>query len=157
MSVTRFGDAVAALITAYQAAAALDGVPVSDGVQPTAVSAADFVIVGHDGSTDGDGILQAAATAGTYAQDLAYFPNVSEERGTVNVLVASQSPDITAVAACRARVTTLVAACEDAADTATAQDLAFDGTTDGRFLTRQGAGGLAVMCAYRVAYSAPWG
>ena len=157
MSTTRFADAMAALLAAYQAAPALAGVPVSDGVQPTAVSAADFVIVGHDASTDADGILQAAATAGTYQQDLAYFPNVSEERGSVNVLVASQSPDITGVAACRARVTALVAACEDAADTATAQDLTFDGTTDGRFITRQGAGGLAVICAFRVAYSAPWG
>jgi hypothetical protein len=54
-------------------------------------------------------------------------------------------------------VTALVAACEDAADAASAPHLKFDGTTDGRFITRQGAGGLAVICAYRVAYSAPWG
>jgi hypothetical protein len=157
VSTTRFADAVAALLAAYQAAPALAGVPVSDGVQPAAMAAADFVIIGHDASTDADGILQAAALAGTYTQNLAYMPNVSEERGSINVVAASQSPDITAVAACRARVTVLVAACEDAADTASAPDLTFDGTSDGRFITRQGAAGLAVICAYRVAYSAPWG
>ena len=156
MSTTRFGDAVAALLAAYQAAPALAGVPVSDGVQPSALAAADFVIVGHDASMDGDGILQPAALTGTYTQDVAYFPDVSEERGSVNVVIASQTPDTTAVAACRARVTALVAACEDAADAASAPHLKFDGTTDGRFITRQGAGGLAVICAYRVAYSAPW-
>jgi hypothetical protein len=157
VSTTRFGDAVAALLAACQAAPALAGVPVSDGVQPSAMTAADFVIIGHDASMDADGVLQAAALTGTYQQDVAYFPDVSEEHGSVNVVVASQTPDTTAVAACRARVTALVAACEDAAGAASAPHLTFDGTTDGRFITRQGAGGLAVICAYRVAYSAPWG
>jgi hypothetical protein len=30
------------------------------------------------------------------------------------------------------------------------------GTADGRFIYRQSAGGIAVLCAYRVSYSAPW-
>ena len=28
--------------------------------------------------------------------------------------------------------------------------------TDGRIIYRQSAGGVVVMCAYRVSYSAPW-
>jgi hypothetical protein len=157
VSVTRFADAVAALYAAYQAAPALAGVPVSNTVTPTAYAAADFVIIGHDASMDGDGILQPAALAGTYTQDLAYMPDVTEERGSINVIAVSQSPDITAVAATQARVTVLVAACEDAADAASAPHLKFDGTSDGRFITRQGANGLAVICAFRVGYSTPWG
>jgi len=156
VSTTRFADAVTAIVTAYQNAPALAGVPVADGVQPSAMAAADFIIVGHDATMDGDGILQPAALAGTYTQNLAYFPDVSEERGTVSCLAASQSPDITAVAACRARVAALVAACEDAAAAASVPHLSLDGTTDGRWITRQGANGLAVICAWRVAYSAPW-
>lgn len=156
MSTIRFADALAALLAAYQAAPALAGIPVSSTVAPTAYAAADFIIVGHDASMDGDGFLQSAALAGTYTQNLAYMPNVTEERGTVNCLIACQSPDITDVAGRLARAQALAAACEDAADAASATQLTFDGTTDGRFITRQGANGLAVICAYRVAYSAPW-
>jgi len=156
VSTIRFADALAALLAAYQAAPALTGIPVASAVTPTAYAAADFVIVGHDASMDSDGVLQAAALAGTYTQNLAYFPNVTEERGSINCLIACQSPDVTDVAGRMARAQALAAACEDAADAAAAPDLTFDGTSDGRFITRQGANGLAVICAYRVAYSAPW-
>jgi hypothetical protein len=50
-----------------------------------------------------------------------------------------------------------MAAAEDAAAAAAVAHLTFDGTADGRFITRQGAAGLAVICAYQVAYSARWG
>jgi hypothetical protein len=157
MSTIRFADAAAALLAAYQAAAALAGIPVSNSVTPTAYAAADFVIVGHDASMDGDGVLQPAALAGTWAHQWADMTTGQDERGTINCLIACQSPDVTDVAGRQARAQALLAACEDAATAARPPHLTFDGTTDGRFITRQGGGGLAVICAYRVAYSAPWG
>jgi hypothetical protein len=51
----------------------------------------------------------------------------------------------------------LVAAAEDAAAAAVVAHLTFDGTSDGRYIYRQSAAGAAVLCAYRVTYSAPWG
>jgi hypothetical protein len=157
VSVTRFADAMAALLAAYQGAAALAGIPVTSTVTPTAVAAADFVIVGHDASADGDGILQPAALAGTWLHEWSDTTTGQDERGWVNCLIACQSPDVTDVAGRLARAQVLLAAAEDAAAAAVVSHLTFDGTSDGRFITRQGAAGLAVICAYRVAYSAPWG
>lgn len=156
MSVTRFADAINALLAAYTAAPALAGVPVSDGTTPIPQGGPDFIIVGHDATTDANGTLQASALAGIYAQDWADTTTGRDERGSVNCLIASQSPDITDLAGRRARVTVLLAACEDAA-LGQASHLSFDGITDGRWLYRSGAAGAVVICAYRVAYSAPWG
>ena len=75
----------------------------------------------------------------------------------MNCLVVSQTGDTADTAGRRARVQVLLAAAEDAAAAAAAPHLTFDGTTDGRFIVRQTAAGVAVMCAYRVSYSAPWG
>ena len=157
MSTIRFADALAGLLAAYQAAAAFSGIPVDSTVTPTALAAADFIIVGHDGSMDGDGVLQAAALAGTWTHDWADTTTGQEERGSVNCLIACTSPDTTDVAGRLARAQALLASAEDAAGTAAVAHLTFDGTSDGRFVVRQGAAGLAVICAYRVAYSAPWG
>jgi len=68
VSTTRFADAVTALLAAYQAAAALAGVPVYDGAQPSGAADADFILVGHDGTIAPDGTLAATALAGTYLQ-----------------------------------------------------------------------------------------
>ena len=156
MSTTRFTDAVAALLAAYQAAPALAGVPVYDGPQPSAAYDADFIIVGHDGTLTADGTLQATAPAGTYAQAWADSTSGQEETGSVNCLAVSQTGDTADLAGRRARVKVLLAAAEDAAAAAVVPHLTFDGTSDGRFITR-GVAGVAVMCAYRVSYSAPWG
>lgn len=157
MSTTRFTDAVAALLAAYQAAPALAGVPVYDGPQPTAAYDPDFLIVGHDATTTSDGTLAATALAGTYLQDWTDTTTGQQETGSVNCLAVSQTGDTTDLAGRRARVKVLLAAAEDAAAAAVVSHLTFDGTTDGRFITRQGSAGVAVMCAYRVSYSAPWG
>jgi hypothetical protein len=157
VSVTRFTDAIAGLLAAYQAAAALAGVPVYDGAQPSGAADTDFVIVGHDGTIAADGTLEATALAGIYQQLWADLTTGQDERGTVNCLAVSQTGDATDLAGRRARVKVLLAAAEDAAAAAVAAHLTFDGTTDGRFIYRQSAGGAVVMCAYRVAYSAPWG
>ena len=157
MSTTRFADAVAALLAAYNAAPALAGVPVYDGPQPTGATDPDFVIVGHDATTAADGTLTDTALAGIYLQEWSDMTTGREERGSINCLIVSQSGDTTDMPGRRARVTVLLAAAEDAAAAAQVTHLTFDGTTDGRWLTRQGAAGVAVICAYRVSYSAPWG
>jgi hypothetical protein len=157
MSTTRFTDAVTALLAAYQGAAGLAGVPVYDGAQPSGAADPDFVIVGHDGTMAADGTLQATALAGTYLQNWADSTSGREETGSVNCLVVSQTGDAGDVAGRRARVKVLLAAAEDAAAAAVVAHLTFDGTTDGRFVYHPGAAGIAVLCAYRVAYSAPWG
>ena len=156
MSTTRFADAITALLTAYNAAAGLSGVPVYDGAQPSGAADTDFVIVGHDGTIAADGTLEATALAGTYAQQWADLTTGQDERGSINCLVVSQTGDTTDMPGRRARVKVLLAAAEDAAAAAVVTHLTFDGTTDGRFIYRQSAAGAVVMCAYRVSYSAPW-
>ena len=157
MSVTRWTDAVTTLLAAYQAAPALAGVPVYDGPPVTAAIDPDFLIVGHDATTAPDGGLAATALAGIYLQNWADLTTGRDETGSVNCLIVSQTGDTTDLPGRRARVRVLLAAAEDAAATAGAPHLTFDGTTDGRFITRQSAAGVAVLCAYRVSYSAPWG
>jgi len=157
VSTTRFTDAVAALLTAYQAAPALAGVPVYDGPQITAAADPDFIIVGHDAAAGPDGALAATTQAGAFVQAWADTTTGREEAGTVNCLIVSQTGDAADLPGRRARAAALLAAAEDAAFSVTVPHLTFDGTTDGRFTTVQGAAGAAVMCAYRVSYSAPWG
>ena len=156
MSTTRFADAVTGLLAAYNAAAGLSGVPVYDGAQPSGAADTDFVIVGHDGTIAADGTLEATALAGTYLQQWADTTDGRDETGSVNCLIVSQTGDTADIAGRRARVKTLLAAAEDAAAAAAVTHLTFDGTTDGRIIYRQSAGGVVVMCAYRVSYSAPW-
>jgi hypothetical protein len=157
VSTTRFTDAITALLAAYNAAPALTGVPVYDGAQPSGAADTDFLIVGHDGTIAADGSLEATALAGTYLQQWADLTTGQDERGSVNCLVVSQTGDTADMPGRRARVKVLLAAAEDAAAAGGAAHLTFDGTTDGRFIYRQSAAGAAVLCAYRVSYSAPWG
>ena len=157
MSTTRLTDAITALLAAYQNAAALAGVPVYDGPQPTGAADLDYLIVGHDASMAADGTLQDTALAGTYLQNWADTTTGQQETGTVNCVAVSQTGDSSDTAGRRARVKVLVAAAEDAAAAAVVSHLTFDGTSDGRYITRQSAGGVAVICAWRVTYSAPWG
>jgi hypothetical protein len=159
VSTTRFADAITALLAAYNAAAALGGagVPVYDGAQPSGAADTDFLIVGHDGSMAADGSLEATALAGTYQQLWSDLTTGQDERGSVNCLAVSQTGDTADMPGRRARVKVLVAAAEDAAAAAVVSHLTFDGTTDGRYIYRQSAAGAAVLCAYRVSYSAPWG
>ena len=157
MSVTRWADAVTALLTAYTTAPQLAGVPVYDGPPVTAAVDPDFVIVGHDAATGPDGALAATALAGIYLQQWADTTTGQDETGSVNCLIVSQTGDTADLPGRRARVKVLLAAAEDAAAAAQVSHLTFDGTTDGRFIPRQSAAGVAVLCAYRVSYSAPWG
>jgi hypothetical protein len=157
VSTTRFTDAVTALLAAYNAAAGLAGIPVYDGAQPSGAIDVAYLIVGHDGSIAADGTLQETALAGNYLQDWADTTSGREENGVIQCLAVSQTGEVNGLADCRAQVKTLVAAAEDAAAAAVTAHLTFDGTSDGRFVYRQGGNGAAVMCAYRVTYSAPWG
>jgi hypothetical protein len=157
VSTTRLTDAITALLAAYQNAAALAGVPVYDGPQPTGAADFDYIIVGHDATMGPDGSLQDTALAGTYLQNWADTTTGQQETGTVNCVAVSQTGDSSDTAGRRARVKVLVAAAEDAAAAAVVSHLTFDGTSDGRYITRQSQGGVAVICAYRVSYSAPWG
>ena len=119
--------------------------------------APDFIIVGHDATTTSGGVLQADALAGTFLREWSDTTTGRDETGSVNCLIACQSADVGAVAACSTRAAALLGAAEDAAMAAQVTRLTFDGASDGRFITRQGTAGLAVICAYRVSYSAPWG
>ena len=157
MSTTRFTAAVTALTAAYQAAAGLAGVPVYDGPQPTGAADPDFLIVGHDATMGPDSTLESTALAGTFLQNWADTTTGRDETGSVNCLIVAQSGDVADVAGRRARAAALLAAAEDAAAAAVVSHLTFDGVSDGRFITRQSAAGVAVICAYRVTYSAPWG
>lgn len=157
MSTTRFADATTALLAAYQNAAGLAGVPIYDGPSPTMAADQDFIVVGHDASSAADGSLQFNALAGIFLQDWSDMTSGREERGSVNCLIVSQTGDTGDTSGRRARAAALLAACEDAAAAGGASHLTFDGTTDGRFIYRQGLAGVAVLCAYRVSYSAPYG
>jgi hypothetical protein len=157
VSVTRFADAVTALLAAYHAAFDPLSVPVYDGAVPTSASDPDFLIVGHDATMAADGTLQETALAGTYLQDWSDFTSPREERGSINCLVVAQTGDSGDTAGRRARAAVLLAAAEDAAAGAVVTHLTFDGTTDGRWIARQGQAGVAVLVAFRVSYSAPWG
>jgi len=156
MSVTRFADAVSALLAAYTSAPALATTPVYDGAQPTMAADAQFVVVGHDGTTDSNGSLQGTALAGNYLQQWSDLTTGMDETGVIQCLIVAQSGDPADMPGHRARVTALLAACEDAALAAKPQHLTFDGSSDGRFVYVQSSAGAACMCAYRVTYSAPW-
>lgn len=160
MPATRFNDALNALLGVYQAAPALSGVPVYDGVRAMTGSDPDFVIAGHDGTLEADGTLAPDALAGAYTQQWVYS-GTRQETGSVNCLVVCQSGDSADVAGRRQRASDLLAALEDAAAAnggypASAPGLTFDGTTDGRWIYRQSLGGVAVMVACRVSYSTQW-
>ena len=79
-----------------------------------------------------------------------------EEDGSVNCLIVSQTGDPADMAGRRDRCQVLTAAVEDAAAAsggALVSGLTFDGVTDGRFTYRQSGNGVAVMHAFRLAYS----
>lgn len=158
MSTTRFADATDALLAALQAALT---VPVYDGAAISAAADLEFVIVGHDGTTEADGTLTGTALAGNYNQQwLQFDPGAPrQETGSVNCLVVSQTGDAGGVPGCRDRVQVLTGAVEDAAAAAgggLASGLTFDGVTDGRFIYRQGSQGAAVLHAFRLSYSTAW-
>jgi len=161
MPVTRFNDAMLALTAAYKAAAGLAGVPVYDSVQAMTASQPDFIITGHDGTLEADGTLAPDALAGTFTQANLEMPGVRQETGYINCLIVSQTGDAGDVADRRQRASDLLDAAEDAAAAsggfpAAAPGVMFDGTSDGRFITRLSLGGTAVLLAYRVYYSTGW-
>ena len=160
MAATRFNDAVLALAAAYQAAPALEDVPVYDGVQATASADDDFIVVGHDGSLGADGTLAADALAGTFTQANLEF-GTRQETGYVNCLIVSQTGDAGDIPGRRQRASDLLSAAEDAAgangglQSGNAAGIMFDGTSDGRLINRLSSG-VAVLLAYRVSYSTEW-
>jgi hypothetical protein len=155
VSTIRFSDAVTALLAAYSAAAPLAGVTIADGPEPSAMAAADFVIVGHDGTLDEEGGLAAVTEAGSAAQEWMAFPAQRDESGAVNCVACSQTGDSNDLPARRARAQALVAACEDAAVAITG-NIVFDGTVEVHFLSRQTPQGVAVMAVFTVGYAAPF-
>lgn len=157
MSTSRFTDAVTALLAAYAAAAPLAGIPVYDGAQPVGAFDVKFIVVGHDGTIAADGTLAATAPAGNYVQAWADTTTGREENGFINCVAVCQTGEVNGLGDSRTGVDALLTATEDAANGGGAAHLTFDGTSDGRFIYRQGPNGAAVMCAYRVTYSAPWG
>lgn len=157
MSTARFTDAVTALLAAYNGAAPLAGIPVYDGAPPSGAVDTKFILVGHDGTLAADGTFAATAPAGNYVQAWADTTTGREENGWVNCVAVSQTGEVAGLADCRTGADALLTATEDAASGGGASHLTFDGTSDGRFIYRQGPNGAAVICAYRVTYSAPWG
>jgi hypothetical protein len=161
MSATRFNDGILALIAAYDAAAGLSGIPVYDGPQAMTGSDAAYIVVGHDGTLTADGSLSPNTSAGTFTQsDYAMGP-LRQEAGYVNCVLVCQSGDSPDVPGQRAAASALLQAAEDAVAAnggypAAAPGLLFTGTSDGRWATRQAASGVAVVLAYRVAYTTGW-
>ena len=156
MSTNRFSDATDALLAAVKAAPALAAIPVYDGAAITAAADLEFILVGHDGTTEADGTLTGSALAGQYVHQWSDTTRGLEEDGSVNCLVVSQTGDPADMAGRRDRCQVLTAAVEDAAAAsggALVSGLTFDGVTDGRFTYRQSGNGVAVMHAFRLAYS----
>lgn len=161
MSTTRFSDAITGLLAAYQAAPALAGITVYDGIEAQAASSPTFVVVGHDGTLEADGTLTPDALAGTYTQRWIDTGSPREEDGYINCVLVCQTGDATDTAGRRAQAATLLAALEDAAAASGGfaggvTHMTFDGTTDGRWIYRQSLAGVAVIVAYRVSYSTAW-
>lgn len=161
MPVTRFNDAALALAGAYKAAAPLSGVPVYDSVRAMTGSDPDFIITGHDGTLQADGTLAPDALAGIFTQANLEMPGVRQETGYINCVIVSQTGDAGDMAGRRQRASDLLDAAEDAAAVnggypAAAPGIMFDGTSDGRFVTRLSLGGIAILLAYRVSYSTGW-
>lgn len=157
----RFFDAVDALIAAYQAAPALSGIPVYDGIQPQTASDPVSVVVGHDGTIEADGTLVPDSLAGTYTQQwIEMGPATRQESGFVNCVLTCQS-GATDLGPLRTQAKGLLTALEDAADAnggfaGGLADMTFDGTASGRPIYRQSLAGAAVLVAYRVSYSTEW-
>ena len=157
MSTGRFTDAVSALLAAYQAWGPLAAYPVYDGAPPSGAVDPAFIIVGHDGTIAPDGTLQATAGAGSYTQTWADMTTGRQETGLIQCVAVAQTGEAAGLPDCRALLDILLDATEDAAAAALVSHLTFDGTTAGRIIYRQSPAGTAVVCAYQVSYSAPWG
>lgn len=162
MSATRFNDAVNALLARYAAAPAFEGKQVYDGARAVTWTAADFIVVGHDGSLvagpGGGSDLNPDALAGTFTQADIDMPD-RQETGYVNCVIVSWTGDSDDVSGTRQRASDLLQAAEDAAGANGGYDgtgLMFAGTSDGRFINLLSQAGLAVILAYRVAYSTEW-
>ena len=155
VSTIRFSDAITALLAAYSAAAPLAGVTIADGPEPSALAAADFIIVGHDGTLGDDGALADITEAGSSTQEWMAFPSQRDETGAVSCVACSQTGDSNDLPGRRARAQALVAACEDAAIAITGP-IVFDGTVEVHFLSRQTPQGAAVIAAFTVGYAAPF-
>jgi hypothetical protein len=149
---------MAALTTAFQAAAGLSGVTVTQGYTPTAAADPEFIIVGHDGSLEADGSLAEFATGGTFTSTFIEQgqPPLSQEDGTVNVVVVSQTGDQGAMAARITEAQRLLSACDDAITDLHSGDVVFDSVGTGRLLTRQTSQGCAAIIAFTITYSSPW-
>jgi hypothetical protein len=157
MSTLRFGDAATALVAAFAAAPALAGVLVTDGPQPAAASAQDFIIVGHSGNLNADGSLSAATAAGNLTQAWLEFVAVRQETGHVSCVAVSQSGDTADIPGRRTRAQALVAACEDAATGAgVVNGLQFEGTESASVTYRQADPGCAVIITFVLGYTTQW-
>jgi hypothetical protein len=157
VSAIRFSDAVTALLAAFASAVPLAGVTVADGPSPTAAADSDFIVVGHDGTTDPDGALSNITEGGTVTQQWIKFPSVKEEAGQVHCVAVSQTGDSGDLPGRRARAQALVAACEDAAAAAgVVSGILFEGTEEAAVYYRQGGQGCAVIIAFAVGYSTQW-
>lgn len=158
MSTTRFDDTVKALISLYEAAPAVS-VPVYDGPQVMTASDPAYVVVGHDGTLTADGSLSPNVQAGNFTQSDLEMPGIRQETGFVACVLVCQTGDSADVPGQRARASGLLTAAEDAIAANggyTGTGIMFAGTSDGRWLYRQTASGIAVLLAYRVSYSTGW-
>lgn len=155
---TRFGDAVTALLAAYEAANL--GIPVYDGIIPQTASDPACVIVGHDGTLEADGTLAPDVVAGNFTQQWIEM-GARQETGYVSCVVICQSGDAAGLPALRVQGAGLLEQLEAAADAnggyaGGLTGMTFDATANGRWIYRQSLAGAAVMISYRVSYSTEW-
>jgi hypothetical protein len=153
------GDAINALLAAFQGSTALSGVTISLDV-PSAINESQFVIVGHDGSLEPDGSLSPITEAGAFTTKFAYTGNPpgQQEDGTVNCVAVCQTGDATLLAAQITAVEAVLTACSAAAsDLLTSGGIQFETVQGAHLWTRQAGAGCAAEIAFTITYSAPFG
>ena len=150
MAITAFPTVVDNLIAALRAAPALSGVRVFDGIEIDSSYPGDFIVIGDDGSEDGE------VTAGSGNQSFLELGNLKQfEDASVNCMLASVSGG-TSLTARRVRAFQLLSAI----DTAIRADVSLGGACMYSTIDtwqpsyRQTDAGAALIITFTVTYRA---
>lgn len=150
MAVTAFPTVVNNLITNLRAASALSGVRIFDGIEVDSSYPGDFIVVGDDGTEDGD------VTVGSASQSFLELGNLKQfEDGSVNCMLASWSGGTT-LSTRRARAFELLSA----VDTVIRSDVSLGGACMYSTLDtwqpsyRQTDAGSALIITFTITYRA---
>lgn len=150
MAITAFPSVVANLITNLKAASALANVRIFDGIEIDSSYPGDFIVVGDDGTEDGD------VSAGAGTQQYLELGNLRQfEDASVNCLLASWSGG-TSISARRVRAFEILSA----VDTVIRSDVSLGGAClystieSWQPAYRQTDAGAVVLISFTVSYRA---